>query len=94
MLRDTVVGSCQVRQPDRSVEVTRQSFATTADGLGQLAAGANDPPPDAEWLVDVAAHGMVRPASRHRLRFGSSAMSRATNGRSGTVLVRQSRPVR
>jgi hypothetical protein len=28
--RDTVVACCQVRQADRSIEVTKQSFATTA----------------------------------------------------------------
>ena len=41
--RDTVVACCQVKQPDRSIEVTKQSFATTANGLSELAA----------WLSDV-----------------------------------------
>lgn len=40
--RDTVVACCQVKQPDRSIEVTKQSFATTANGLGQLAAWLSD----------------------------------------------------
>jgi hypothetical protein len=105
--RDTVVACCQVKQPDRSIEVTKQSFATTANGLGQLAAWLSDTGvetvameatgvywkpvhycleglfdelwlcnaqhvknvpgrktdlSDAEWLADVAAHGMVRPS--------------------------------
>ncbi len=105
--RDTVVACCQVKQPDRSIEVTKQSFATTANGLGQLAAWLSDAGvetvameatgvywkpvyycleglfdelwlcnaqyvknvpgrksdlSDAEWLADVAAHGMVRPS--------------------------------
>jgi transposase len=105
--RDTVVACCQVKQPDRSIEVTKQSFATTANGLGELAAwltdvgvdtvameatgvywkpvyycleglfdelwlcnaqhvknvpGRKTDLSDAEWLADVAAHGMVRPS--------------------------------
>jgi transposase len=105
--RDTVVACCQVKQPDRSIEVTKQSFATTAKGLGELAAWLSDAGvdtvameatgvywkpvyycleglfdelwlcnaqhvknvpgrktdlSDAEWLADVAAHGMVRPS--------------------------------
>ena len=105
--RDTVVACCQVKQPDRSIEVTKESFATTANGLGQLAAWLSDTGvdtvamedtgvywkpvyycleglfdelwlcnaqhvknvpgrktdlADAEWLADVAAHGMVRPS--------------------------------
>ncbi|MGH9206346.1 MAG: IS110 family transposase [Acidimicrobiales bacterium] len=105
--RDTVVACCQVKQPDRSIEVTKQSFATTANGLGELAAWLSDAGvdtvameatgvywkpvyycleglfdelwlcnaqhvknvpgrktdlSDAEWLADIAAHGMVRPS--------------------------------
>jgi len=105
--RDTVVACCQVKQPDRSIEVTKQTFATTANGLGELAAWLSDTGvetvameatgvywkpvcycleglfdelwlcnaqhvknvpgrktdlSDAEWLADVAAHGMVRPS--------------------------------
>ena len=105
--RDTVVACCQIKQPDRTIEVTKQSFAATANGLGQLAAwltaagvdtvameatgvywkpgyyclegwfdelwlcnaqhvknvpGRKTDLADAEWLADVAAHGMVRPS--------------------------------
>jgi len=105
--RDTVVACCQVQQSDRSVEVTKQAFPTTAKGLGELAAWLRDAGvetvameatgvywkpvyycfeglfdelwlcnaqhvknvpgrktdlTDAEWLADVAAHGMVRPS--------------------------------
>ncbi|MGP0111080.1 MAG: hypothetical protein ACLPR9_19860 [Acidimicrobiales bacterium] len=35
---DTVVACCQVKQPDQSIDVTKQSFTTTAEGLGELAA--------------------------------------------------------
>jgi transposase len=105
--RDTVVACCRVEQPDRSVEVTKQSFSTTAKGLSELATWLGDAGvdtvameatgvywkpvyysleglfgelwlcnaqhvknvpgrktdlTDAEWLADVAAHGMVRPS--------------------------------
>ncbi len=105
--RDTVVSCCRVVQLDRSVDVTKQSFATTAKGLGELAGwlteagvttvameatgvywkpvyysleglfeelwlcnaqhvknvpGRKTDLTDAEWLADVAAHGMVRPS--------------------------------
>ena len=105
--RDTVVACCQVQQPDRSVEVTKRSFSTTATGLSALAAWLRDASVetvameatgvywkpvyysleglfdelwlcnaqhvknvpgrktdlgDAEWLADVASHGMVRPS--------------------------------
>lgn len=105
--RDTVVACCRVNGPDRSVEVTKRSFSTTASGLGELAAWLSDAGvvtvameatgvywkpvyyaleglfdelwlcnaqhvknvpgrktdlTDAEWLADVAAHGMVRPS--------------------------------
>jgi transposase len=40
--RDTVVACCQVKQPDRSIEVTKQSFATTVKGLGEMAAWLSD----------------------------------------------------
>jgi transposase len=40
--RDTVVACCQVQQPDRSVDVTKQTFSTTAKGLGELAAWLSD----------------------------------------------------
>ena len=105
--RDTVVACCRVVGPDRSVEVTKQSFTTTAHGLGELATwlseatvttvameatgvywkpvyyaleglfdevwlcnaqhvknvpGRKTDLSDAEWLADVAAHGMVRPS--------------------------------
>jgi transposase len=36
--RDTVVACCRVVDPDGEVEVTKQSFATTRKGLGELAA--------------------------------------------------------
>ena len=105
--RDTVVACCRVVGPQRSVEVTKQSFSTTATGLAELAAwlgeasvttvameatgvywkpvyyalealfdelwlcnaqhvknvpGRKTDLTDAEWLADVAAHGMVRPS--------------------------------
>jgi transposase len=105
--RDTVVACCRVGQPDRSVDVTKQSFATTAKGLAELASwlteaqvitvameatgvywkpvyyaleglfdelwlcnaqhvknvpGRKTELSDAEWLADVASHGMVRPS--------------------------------
>ena len=105
--RDTVVACCQVEYPNHSVEVTKQSFSTTAKGLGELATCLRDADvetvalevtgvywkpvyyaleglfddlwlcnaqhvknvpgrktdlSDAEWLADVAAHGMVRPS--------------------------------
>ena len=40
--RDTVVACCQVKQPDRSIEVTKQTFVTTAKGLSGLAAWLSD----------------------------------------------------
>src|SRR5271154_1081637 len=105
--RDTVVACCRVVDPDGEVEVTKQSFATTRKGLGELAVflsgaavetvameatgiywrpvyyaleglfeelwlcnaqhvknvpGRKTDLSDAEWLADVAAHGMVRPS--------------------------------
>lgn len=105
--RDTVVACWRVQQPDRSVDTTKQSFATTAKGLGDLATwlseagvttvvmeatgvywkpvyyaleglfselwlcnaqhvknvpGRKTDLSDAEWLADVASHGMVRPS--------------------------------
>ncbi len=105
--RDTVVACCQVAHPNQSIEVTKQTFSTTAKGLGELAAWLRDAGvetvameatgvywkpvyyaleglfddlwlcnpqhvknvpgrktdlADAEWLADVAAHGMVRPS--------------------------------
>jgi transposase len=105
--RDTVVACCRVVDPDGEVEVTKQSFATTRKGLGELAVflsgaavttvameatgvywrspyyalegmfdelwlcnaqhvknvpGRKSDLSDAEWLADVAAHGMVRPS--------------------------------
>ena len=105
--RDTVVACCRVVDPDGEVEVTKQSFATTRNGLAELAAflsdsgvetvameatgiywrcvyfalegmfnelwlcnashvknvpGRKSDLSDAEWLADVAAHGMVRPS--------------------------------
>lgn len=105
--RDTVVACWRVQQPDRSVDTAKQSFATTAKGLGDLATwlseagvttvvmeatgvywkpvyyaleglfselwlcnaqhvknvpGRKTDLSDAEWLADVASHGMVRPS--------------------------------
>jgi transposase len=105
--RDTVVACCRVVDPDGSVSVSKETFATTRKGLGELAGflseaavttvameatGVYWKPPyytleglfdevwvcnaqhvknvpgrksdlsDAEWLADVAAHGMVRPS--------------------------------
>ncbi len=105
--RDTVVACCRVVAPDGEVEITKQSFATTRKGLGELAVflscaavttvameatgvywkspyyaleglfdelwlcnaqhvknvpGRKSDLSDAEWLADVAAHGMVRPS--------------------------------
>jgi transposase len=105
--RDTVVACCRVAGPNRSVDVTKRSFSTTAKGLDELAAwlseagvatvameatgvywkpvyyaleglfeelwlcnaqhvknvpGRKTDLTDAEWLADVAAHGMVRPS--------------------------------
>ena len=104
---DTVVACCRVVDPDGEVEVSKQSFATTRRGLGELAVflcdaavetvameatgvywktvyyalegmfddlwlcnaqhvknvpGRKSDLSDAEWLADVAAHGMVRPS--------------------------------
>jgi transposase len=105
--RDTVVACCRVRDPDGQVELTKRSFATARNGLGDLATfltdygiqtvameatgvywkapfyaleglfeevwlcnaqhvknvpGRKSDLSDAEWLADVAAHGMVRPS--------------------------------
>jgi len=105
--RDTVVACCRVVDPDGSVNVSKQTFATTRKGLVALteflseasvetvameatgvywrspyyaleglfpelwlcnAAHVKNVPgrktdlSDAEWLADVAAHGMVRPS--------------------------------
>src|ERR1700674_3812480 len=105
--RDTVVACCRVREPDGGFELTKRSFATTRNGLGELATfltghgiqtvameatgvywkapfyaleglfeelwlcnaqhvknvpGRKSDLSDAEWLADVAAHGMVRPS--------------------------------
>ncbi len=105
--RDTVVACCRVVDRSGEVEVTKQSFATTRKGLGELAVFLSDAAvgtvameatgvywktvyyaleglfdelwlcnaqhvknvpgrksdlSDAEWLADVAAHGMVRPS--------------------------------
>lgn len=105
--RDSVVACWRVQSPDGSIESTKASFATTAKGLGELAAyltqasvttvvmeatgvywkpvyysleglfaelwlcnaqhvknvpGRKTDLCDAEWLADVAAHGMVRPS--------------------------------
>jgi transposase len=105
--RDTVVACWRVQQPDRSGDTAKQSFATTAKGLGDLATWLSDAGvttvvmeatgaywkpvyyaleglfselwlcnaqhvknvpgrktdlSDAEWLADVASHGMVRPS--------------------------------
>jgi transposase len=105
--RDTVVACCRVVEPDGEVAVTKQTFATTRCGLGELAGflcdqgvttvameatgvywkspfyaleglfgelwlcnaqhvknvpGRKSDLSDAEWLADVAAHGMVRPS--------------------------------
>ena len=57
MLRDTVVAGCQVKQPDRSVQVTRQSFATTANGLGELAAWLSDAGVDTVAMEATGVHG-------------------------------------
>ena len=40
--RDTVVACCRVVDPDGEVEVTKQSFATTRKGLGELAVSLSD----------------------------------------------------
>jgi transposase len=105
--RDTVVACCRVVDPDGSVHVSKQTFATTRKGLSELAGFLSDAAvetvameatgiywrspyyaleglfgelwlcnaahvknvpgrktdlSDAEWLADVAAHGMVRPS--------------------------------
>jgi transposase len=105
--RDSVVACCRVQRPNRSIDVTKKSFATTSRGLVELvewlaaaavttvvmeATGVYWKPvyyaleghfdelslcnaqhvknvpgrktdlTDAEWLADVAAHGMVRPS--------------------------------
>ena len=51
--RDTVVACCQIQQPDRSVEVTKHSFSTTAKGLGELAA----------WLTDAGVETVAMEAT-------------------------------
>ena len=105
--RDTVVACCRVVDPDGSVHVSKETFATTRRGLSELAGFLSDASvetvameatgiywrspyyaleglfpelwlcnaahvknvpgrktdlSDAEWLADVAAHGMVRPS--------------------------------
>ncbi len=105
--RDNVVACARIVEMDRSVSVTKASFATTSKGLGELACwlsesgartvameatgvywkpvyyvleglfdelwlcnaahvknvpGRKSDLSDAEWLADVAAHGMVRPS--------------------------------
>lgn len=105
--RDTVVAATRMVRQDRSVETTKQRFATTSKGLVELARflteagvetvameatgvywrpvyyaleglfdelwlcnaqhvrnvpGRKTDLNDAEWLADVAAHGMVRPS--------------------------------
>ncbi len=105
--RDTVVACARIVEVDRSVSVTKASFATTSKGLGELARwlgesgattvameatgvywkpvyyvleglfdevwlcnaahvknvpGRKSDVSDAEWLADVAAHGMVWPS--------------------------------
>jgi transposase len=105
--RDTVVACSRVVDPDGSVHVAKQTFATTRKGLSELATfladesvetvameatgvywrspyyaleglfgelwlcnaahvknvpGRKTDLSDAEWLADVAAHGMVRPS--------------------------------
>ena len=105
--RDSVVACARVVEIDRSVSVTKASFATTSNGLSELAGWLSDAGvttvameatgvywkpvyyvleglfdelwlcnaahvknvpgrksdlSDAEWLADVAAHGMVRPS--------------------------------
>jgi transposase len=61
--RDTVVACCQVKQPDQSVEVTKQSFATTANGLRELAAWLRDAGVD---TVAMEATGVYwKPVVRH-----------------------------
>jgi len=47
--RDTVVACCRVRDPDGVVEVSKRQFATTRQGLGELAAFL------AEWAVTTVA---------------------------------------
>jgi len=42
--RDTVVACCRIVEPDGEVQVTKNTFATTRKGLGELAA----------FLADVA----------------------------------------
>ena len=42
--RDTVVACSRVQRPNRSIEVTKKSFATTSRGLVELA----------RWLADAA----------------------------------------
>ena len=70
--RDTVVACCQVKQPDRSIEVTKQSFATTANGLGQLAAWLSDA--GVETVAMEATGVYWKPVVRHEALFDHEGM--------------------
>jgi hypothetical protein len=52
--RDTDVACWRVQQPDRSVDTAKQSFATTAKGLGDLVLPA---PLSAHPAATLRAHG-------------------------------------
>ena len=70
--RDTVVACCQVRAPDGSVEVTKQSFATTRVGLEELAGFLSD---SAVTTVATEATGVYWKAPRITPSRGCSTSS-------------------
>jgi transposase len=70
--RDTVVACCQVKQPDRSIEVTKQSFSTTAKGLGELAAWLSDA--GVETVAMEATGVYWKPVVRHEALFDREGM--------------------
>jgi hypothetical protein len=70
--RDTVVACCEVKQPDRSIEVTKQSFSTTAKGLGELAAWLSDA--GVETVAMEATGVYWKPVVRHEALFDREGM--------------------
>jgi transposase len=70
--RDTVVACCRVVDPDGEVEVTKQSFATTRKGLGELAVFLSDA---AVTTVAMEATGVYwRSPVRHEALFDREGM--------------------
>jgi transposase len=70
--RDTVVACCRVTGPNRSVEVTKRSFSTTAKGLGELAAWLSEA---GVATVAMEATGVYwKPVVRHEALFDREGM--------------------